>query len=179
MESKERPSYLDYSVTKQKDAIETYFCEPLDKNGKKEAMTDDLSKVFITLCMVKDGEVEEMYEEFKKVSHIFKILESRAEFAGLKADKKTMIMISCICSSPGGAVMYVYYLLYKIKKLGLNELSFEKMSTDIFPFGFFSDDTLSYYWDTQKVNRGVEGMGSDNLLDYSEAAKSLTEIEIK
>ena len=88
-------------------------------------------------------------------------------------NKKTMIMISCICSSPGEAVMYVYYLLYKTKKLGLKELSFEKMSMEIFPFGFFANDTLSYYWDTQKLNRDVKDRGSDNLLDYPDAMESL------
>jgi hypothetical protein len=172
MENK-RPEYLDYSVTKLPDSVEVYFCEPLDKNGKKESMDNDLSRLFITLCMVKDPEVDEMYNQLHEAFPLVKIISSRAEFSGLKIDKKTTILLSCICSSPGQAVMYIYYLLYKSKKLGLKELSFNHVSMEIFPFGFFTEETLNRYWDLQKVNRDLGSRGSDNLLDYPEASKSL------
>ena len=173
MENK-RPEYLDYSVTKLPDSVEVYFCEPLDKNGKKESMDDDLSRLFITLCMVKDPEVEEMYNQLHEASPLVKIISSRAEFAGLKMDKKTAILLSCICSSPGQAVMYIYYLLYKAKKLGMKELSFDRVSMEIFPFGFFTEETLNYHWDLQKVRKDPGSFGTDNLLDYPEAMKSLS-----
>jgi hypothetical protein len=172
MENK-RPEYLDYSVTKLPDSVEVYFCEPLDKNGKKESMDDDLSKLFITLCMVKDPVVEEMYNQLHKASPLVKIISSRAEFAGLKIDKKTTILLSCICSSPGQAVMYIYYLLYKANKLGMKELSFDRVSMEIFPFGFFTVETLNYHWDSQKVKKETGDFGSDNLLDYKTASMSL------
>jgi len=172
MENK-RPEYLDYSVTKLPNSVEVYFCEPLDKNGKKEPMDDELSKVFITLCMVGDSAVDEMYEQFNNLSQLFKIIESRANFVGLKMDKKALILLSCICSTPGKAVMYIYYLLYKAKKLGIKELPFDKISMDIFPYGFFTEESLDYHWDSQQVKRDPGSFGTDNLLDYPEAMKSL------
>lgn len=172
MENK-RPEYLDYSLTKLPDSVEVYFCEPLDKNGKKESMDDELSKVFITLCMIKDPEVDEMYKQLYALSPLVQIIESRSNFVGLKIDKKTLILLSCICSTPGEAVMYIYYLLYKSKKLGMKEMEFDKFSMDIFPFGFFTKESLDYHWDLQKVKKESGSFGTDNLLDYTDAVKSL------
>ena len=83
-------------------------------------------------------------------------------------------MISVLCETPGEAVMYVYYLLYKAKQLGLkNGITFNDLGEKIFPFGFFTKKTLDFYWDEQKVKKNTESSGSDNLLDYKTASMSL------
>jgi hypothetical protein len=59
-----------------------------------------------------------------------------------------------------------------MKKLGIDFLDIEKICTDIFPTGFFTEKSLHDHWDIQKVK--TEGnYGSDNLLDYRSASESL------
>jgi hypothetical protein len=66
--------------------------------------------------------------------------------------------------------MYCWYLQYEAKKRGVDEITFE-IFTEIFAWGFPSEDGLSKLWDEQKVIR--KDMGSDNLLDYPKAGLSL------
>jgi hypothetical protein len=127
--------------------------------------------------MTNDSSIDEMYDEIYKASYLVKILVDRAEYVGLKIDKKTSIMLGILCKSPGQAVMYVYYLMYKAKNLKKEEITFDTLCQDIFPLGFFTEETLNYYWDEQKVKKDPSRSGSDNLLDYSEAAKSLIQMK--
>jgi hypothetical protein len=174
MEKKSYESFLDYEVTNQDNGIEVHFCEPLDTKGEKSNMSDEDSQIFLTLCFVSEEDSNEMYNDVYKASGILKIFSSRAEYAGLKIDKKSSIMISVLCETPGEAVMYVYYLLYKAKQLGLkNGITFNDLGEKIFPFGFFTKKTLDFYWDEQKVKKNTESSGSDNLLDYKTASMSL------
>jgi hypothetical protein len=179
MKSKSYDDFLDYSVTNQENSVEIYFCKPLDEKGKKGSMNDEESRIMITLLMTDDPSIDKMYDEIYNASHLVKILVSRAEYAGLKIDKRTAIMLGILCKSPGQAVMYVYYLMYKAKTLKKKEITFDTLCKDIFPFGFFTEDTLNYYWDEQKVKKDPSKIGTDNLLDYSEASKSLIQDEIK
>lgn len=173
MKPKSYEDFLDYSVTSQENSVEIYFCKPLDEKGDKRQLTEDESRIFMILMMISDDEVSKMYEEIQKASFISKIITSRAEYAGLKMDKKTAIMLSIICQTPGEAVMYVYYLLYKAKQLGVKEIDFETLGKSIFPWGFFSEETLNLFWDEQKIKKKNTDPGTDNLLDYSNASSSL------
>jgi hypothetical protein len=85
-------------------------------------------------------------------------------------DERTLLFLCCICKSAGVSVMYIWYLQYKSKKRNIKEISLESFC-EIFPVGFPSEDDLHRMWDNQKVL--VKGMGSDNLLDYPYAGKSL------
>jgi hypothetical protein len=173
MKNKKYEDFLDYSVTSEENSVEKYFCKPLDKDGKRRNMDDEESKIMMMLLLYKDPEINMMYDDILKASHIAKILVSRAEYAGLKMDKKSFIMISMMCETPGAAVMYVYYLLYKSKELGEKIISFETLCSSIFPWGFFTEETLHFYWDEQKVKKSNTQAGTDNLLDYHEASSSL------
>ena len=59
-----------------------------------------------------------------------------------------------------------------MKQEGIVELSLDRLCVDIFPIGFFSEDSLHEYWDKQKVNPR-KNPGGDNLLDYPKASESL------
>jgi len=177
MKAKSYEDFLDYSVTTQENSVETYFCKPLDEKGKKGSMNDEESRIMITLLMTDDPSIDKMYDEIYNAFHLVKILVGRAEYVGLKIDKRTAIMLGILCKSPGQAVMYVYYLMYKAKNLKKEEITFDTLCRDIFPFGFFTEETLNYYWDEQKVKKDSSRSGSDNLLDYSEAAKSLIQMK--
>jgi hypothetical protein len=113
-----------------------------------------------------------MYDDIKSKHWLLAVFESRLNHIGCKIDKASRLLLSLSCSTPGAAVMYTYYIAYKMKQEGIDELSLDRLCVDIFPVGFFSEDSLHEYWDKQKVNPG-KNPGGDNLLDYSKASESL------
>ena len=64
-------------------------------------------------------------------------------------------------------------MAYRFTKLEVKEMSFDDIMVEIFPDGLFTDSTLSTFWEKQKVDTTGK-KSSDNLLDYPEAAKSIT-----
>lgn len=164
--------YLDYKVTEIPDSIENLFCKPLDEGGERIGL-DDIQIQIITLAMVSSREkTNYMYEKLKGENYLSLILEDRLKSIDCKTDNGVKILITYSCKSPGEVVMYTYYLVYKMKELGIESLDMETLCLKIFPKGFFSSETLEKYWYLQKVdNRGKKG--GDNLLDYNKAAESL------
>lgn len=164
--------YLDYELTKLPDSIEILFCKPLSVNGKIQRATEDQMKIIFFGMTSPPHKIDEVYESLRDEYMIFPILEDRLKKLGCKLDKASRILISMSCQTPGEAVMYSCYLAYKMKELGLDLLTIEKICTDIFPDGFFTRETLKEHWDIQKV-KTENGRGSDNLLDYPQAAFSI------
>jgi hypothetical protein len=74
------------------------------------------------------------------------------------------------------AVMYCHYLAYFCKNNNKTHLVFTDFCMHAFPWGFPSEEDLSKLWDEQKVHRDMEQPGTDNLLDYFHASKSIMAI---
>jgi hypothetical protein len=165
-------NYLDYEVTQLPDSVEKIFCEPLDAKGVRNKLSDDQMKILITLLQLPSHEIDNMYDTLITEHWLLKVFESRLESIGCKISKASKIMITLLCSSPGEIVMYTYYIAYKMKKENIDELSLKNICSSIFPFGFFSENSLKEYWDKQKVNAS-SNQGGDNLLDYTKASESL------
>jgi hypothetical protein len=70
--------------------------------------------------------------------------------------------------------MYANYIAYKMKVNNLETLNIDDLCSLVFPFGFFTDETLEEFWDIQKVRVPSGERGSDNLLDYHEASLSIS-----
>lgn len=164
--------YLDYEVTKLPDSIEMLFCKPLSENGKIEKATENQMKIILFSMTSHPSEIDEMYESLKGEYMIIPILADRLKKLGCSVDKASQILIALSCQTPGEAVMYSCYLAYKMKELEFDSLDIEKICTDIFPMGFFTRESLKDHWDIQKV-KTENRKGSDNLLDYKEAALSI------
>lgn len=165
-------TYLDYEVTQLPDSVEMVFCKPLDENGVRKELDEQQIKILITLLHLSPDKIDEMYDDIKSKHWILGILAGRLDHIDCKLDKASRLLISLSCSIPGAAVMYTYYIAYKMKQEGIDELSLDRLCVDIFPAGFFSEDSLHEYWDKQKVNSG-KNLGGDNLLDYPKASESL------
>lgn len=163
--------YLDQSVIHEPNSIEEFFCKPLDENGKKSPLNEIMMKLLIYLATSKSEAVDILYGKAKSEWHLLSILEDRLASLNCTVDKGPLVVTSMVCKTPGECVMYANYIAYKNKSIGSSSLNMDDFCTRVFPTGFFSEDTLSEYWDKQKVNSG--GSGSDNLLDYLSAAESL------
>lgn len=159
---------IDIEITNQEDSIEKLFCEPFEKL-KPVPMTKENTGLLLKLLL---GNKEYKLPEDEK-PFILKVIESRAKssFTFKLNDQRLSLFMTLLCDSPGAAVMYLTYMQYWCKKNDVKEPDIETLC-EMFPYGFPSNDDLYKAWTNQKIRR--EGVpGSDNLLDYSKASKSI------
>jgi len=158
---------LEFSVTEQPNSIEELFAKKFEQLNKYP-MDNETSEIFVKLILSKNSEYE--IPESEK-PFIYQVLDKRISVVhDYEVDDRVLLFLSWICKSAGVGVMYCWYLQYEAKKRGVDEITFE-IFTEIFAWGFPSEDGLSKLWDEQKVIR--KDMGSDNLLDYPKAGLSL------
>ena len=168
--------YLDYEVTKKEDSIENIFCKELEAKGKTKPMSEQETMILMHIMLEKgkgnSNSIDGLYDKVEKQSASLLILKDRLEGLKKSLDKESLILCSVFCRTPGECVMYANYIAYKMKSNDIDHLTIEDLCSNVFPFGFFTDETLEKFWDIQKVN--TEGNhGSDNLLDYRKAAESI------
>lgn len=159
-------SRIPFEKTSEPNSVELLFAEKF-KELKCHPMTTEFSQIMLGLIMAPPDT-----EELKMLTGEFlsQIITKRFAALGYTMDDKTNIFITVIGETPGMAVMYSHYLAYWCKKNKVEHLNFNDFCTYIFPMGFPSTEDLSALWDTQKL----EGhSGSDNLLDYFTASKSI------
>ena len=166
-------NYLDYEVTNLPNSTEDLFCKPLDKNGKKIPLSEMEARVLMLAISSTDEQINEIYNELKSKYNLMLILEDRLEALNCKFDIRAIIASAIFCSTPGEAVMYANYIAYKVKTSPYDIFDTDAFCHYVFPYGKFTNDTLSEYWDKQKVSTG-ENIGSDNLLDYQKASESIS-----
>jgi hypothetical protein len=160
---------LEFETTKDPNAVENIFCTEMSK-GVIEPLSEDMMKILITLMMNRES-IDEMHREISSKSMLLNILEDRIKLMNREIDKGASIFVSLGCETPGEVVMYSYYISYMMKEKGIGQkIDLETLCTDVFPLGMFKRESLNKIWDLQKVKRES---GSDNLLDYLEASKSL------
>jgi len=163
--------YLKEEAILSPTSIEEIFCQPLDNNGKRDPLSEMESKVLMMSITSTDEQIGEIYRELKEKYNLLSILEDRLEALNCKFDNRAIVSAGILCKTPGEAVMYANYIAYKCKKDELDIFDTKAFCASVFPMGKFSDDTLSEYWDKQKVRTRN---GSDNLLDYIAAAESIS-----
>jgi len=163
---------LQYDYTTDESAVEILFCEPF-KNLRQNELDDDLFNILLTLNSSPKVEFSTVPE--KEKLPLFKLIENslNLRFTFKIRDFRLIIMIAAVSKSAGTAIMYLTYLQYFCKTHNLKELDFETFCREIFPLGFPDDKELSKLWTNQKVNSPSGSFGSDNLIDYQSAMKSI------
>jgi len=158
---------IEFSVTEQPNSIEELFAKKFEQLNKYP-MDNETSEIFVKLILSK-GSQYEIPENEKPF--LYKLLEKRISIVhDYEIDDRVLLFLSWICKSAGVGVMYCWYLQYESKMRSVHTITFEIFS-EIFAWGFPSEDGLQKLWDEQKVNS--KDMSSDNLLDYPQAGLSL------
>jgi len=166
---------LAYEKTKEENAVEIYFCEPLSQKKTKN-MNDEISDFFILFSTSNESNVD--VDKARKMVWQYAALEKRIDLTmNYTADNRVKLFIVMLCdSSIGKVLMYAYYMQYLCKKNNVKHINWEKFG-NLFPDGFFTEEDLNKAWEGQKVSRkgddGKINTGSDNLLEYGVASKSL------
>lgn len=154
------------------------------KYRPNKQMDDDESKLLLNILLSKDSQLSTDINELDKDSEIYKhfqpllyafqvrVFMSKIEhLTTLRITLGALIVISMYIDSPGIATMYAYYLHSKLPANTL--VTLEHITTQLFPWGFFSNEQLNKIWDEQKTKKGeTKGLtlvgAQDNLLDYKE-----------
>lgn len=155
------------------DGVEKW-AEWLDSQPKNTPMTQEQSKIFIACCMNEDKiendpKANSIVKErsFTSASVFYNRVQSCHSYTISVA---AAMFISTLIDNPGVSTIYANYIQYKAFKNGLKKVGIQDIAM-MMPFGVFSKATLTQAWDLQKY-RG-DHPGSDNMLDYYEAQKSI------
>jgi hypothetical protein len=151
------------------NAVEEYFCKPLDKFTPK-ALSESQLKMMLVIGLTKEGELPQMEKEFEEVFWFYPAIEKRINVCfTYTMDTKAKMLLASWCESIGDMVMYLTLLQYKCKQRGIRELKYDALGI-MFGDGIIDREFMRKCWDAQKVERDS---GSDNLIDYASALMSL------
>lgn len=162
---------LEHKTTKQPDAIEIHFCKPFDELKRHPMDSETFNMLAQLLLIPKDGTFPNEDKPF-----LVQVIEKRIPgcFTFTTNDERLILFLAFLTETPGSAVMYLTYLQYWCKQKNVKEIDLDIFCKRIFPIGFPSRQELSSLWDKTKVGRDEEGSrGSDNLIDYQSAMKSI------
>lgn len=120
---------------------------------KPVPMSEEVAYLMMNLILGSDISKE------GRQSFLFRLINKRVEVMhSYILEDKAALMISAVCKSPGEAVMYCNYLQWKSDERHLPVITINDICMNIFPFGFFSHESLEKAWTNQKI-------GGANMLD--------------
>ncbi len=116
-------------------------------------LSPEESKFVISVLMAERAK-KPIPPDFKE-EFLYKVVEKRAEFVGLRLTEHAVMFLSALCETPGEAVMAVYALRHRH---GTELVTVFQLCGGLYAMGVPSAEESSRLWDAQKVD-GV------NLLD--------------
>lgn len=165
------------SIYKEKKAIAPddveKWAEWLDRQPKTTGLTNQQLHILM-VCAADENRMENDEEAKRLVApcqyNLASMFYNRVIVCHTyKVSVAVAIFISEIADRPGMITIYANYLQYKAWKSGKMMLRMKDIG-EIFSNGVFSKETLEQAWEKQK-RYGMSG--SDNMLDYCEAQKSI------
>jgi hypothetical protein len=165
---------LKEETQKQPYAVEYYICKPI-KELHFTPMSDELIKIFVEFSIRTEEDAQQMIKSDKDNSlWAYHALVKRIKFLlTINVDKRSLLFLTYVYNgNVGTLIMLAYYMQYICFQKNIKQVRFnEEFSKILFPLGFPDEANLHAIWEAQKVAKG--NGNSDNLIDYSEAAKSI------
>lgn len=130
--------------------------------AKTRRMTDQETKVLMTLLMAKPAEAEEIFNKIKGELAL-KIILARLVEAGFGlalVDLKVILWCSSLCKAPGEAVMWAFTIAKRMKG---GAYTLDDWIMKDFPMGVPTEESLGLIWDQQKGS--AFGLTMDNTID--------------
>lgn len=164
---------LPKSKIQDPKGVELTFCKEMEKMSFSKPMDKEQMKLLAMAQMVDIGE-KDPFDDVPKAEQPFAfqlVKQSVYSRFTIEMSNSLCLLIATMGESAGGCIALLAYVQYKAKKKGkrkVNSLDF----VNIFPMGFPSQEQINKAWGAQKVNK-ESTMGSDNLLDYQSALKSI------
>jgi hypothetical protein len=171
---------LENKTIQDPTAVEEIFCKGFDKIPFNVPMDKLEMQMMMNALQFEEGLIEAdpfanlSEEEEKELPFAVKMVKQsiKTRFTFEMTDCM-QVLVAIIAKSAGTCVMYLTYLQYRAKKLGVKEITAMEFAQNIFPMGLPSEENLQKLWYSQKVNTKDGIGGSDNLLDYQSALVSI------
>lgn len=169
---------LPSSAIKNPKGVEEVFCSKMDKMSFAAPMDKEQMKLLGVATLIDKGQMEDPFDNVPKDEQPFAFQLVKQSVYG----RFTIEMSNCLCllvatmgESAGGCIAILTYMQYKAKQRGVKKITAEDFA-HIFPMGFPTQDQIHEAWLAQKVKSEKYG-GSNNLLDYQSALKSIQFLE--
>lgn len=157
-------------------ALHTIFLEMKKAyDVEKVLMTEEQSKYFIMIAMMKYEQVSGLYKDFSKIFPIGAFLK-RITIFPIKFEERVAVLLGVLYEDYGvdGLILIGYYLEWLAAEKRLNSITYDWIFMEVFPWGIFSKETVHKFWDKQKVKARP-----DNLVDHPTAAASFLNPQIE
>ena len=154
-----------------------------NQHSPNTEMSEDETITMFKIMLSKDpnlscdlDEIDMESDVYKHMKPLIKAFQAQVflgrlkHMTSLKISLSALIILMHHMESAGSAVMYAFYLSYKLPE---NTLITVDKFVEVFPWGFFSNEQLNKIWDAQKVStddrKGFSCIGApDNKIDYPE-----------
>lgn len=152
--------------------------EIFDQYSPNTPLSNEETELMINVILSDDLNLTKNVEEFDKKSKDYKriisIFQAQVFLSRLKAFTTLKISFGCLLlllehiKTPGKAVMYAYYMFKKLPENTFIDINV--YTTQLFPWGMFSNEQLNEIWDKQKINKEEfkDFYIGNNLIDYEE-----------
>lgn len=157
------------------NSLEEVLMKQLDTVPKVPLSEENMhALMLLTLNQSNEHAIEKIYDDLKKKSWQLQAIEKRVELLlTVEIPKIILIWLTLVTDSNiGKMVVYTYYLQYWAKKNNITHITWNNLHENIFPTGYFEEEGFLKAWDNQKIKK-ENSEDSDNLIDYSLAAKSI------
>ena len=148
------------------------WAEWLDSQSKNTRLNNEQMKMFMAMTM-NEEKVETDSDALNLVApkqpNFASMLYNRIKSCHTYSiSVAAAVFMSTLIKRPGESTIYANFLQYKSFKMGKKRITMREIAL-IWPFGFFSEETLHQAWDKQKM----AGCYASNMLDSYEAQKSI------
>lgn len=154
------------------DSVE-WWAKALDEEPRIE-MSDDQMKVFSSMFL-HESEVEAdedgAFAGLLGKWNVTTIIHRRLQCHTFTMSKAAILACSMLATSPGQVVIMLNFFQYRCHLHGIRHIGMRELGFKIIPHGWFSESTLSKYWDKQKFSHPKDGLL--NMLDYPQYAESI------
>ncbi len=166
---------LDFDITKQPDAIERLFCLEFEKLPPSRSIKVSPALMDLTGKILEAAKKALSAHGLGFTYHVNEVISDRLDkfHSFTIRDHMVYLFLEALTDKhPATLVMYLTYMQYWCKKNNCNTIDINIFFDSIFPKGYPVETDLKNLWYSVKVDRGRRD-GSDNLLDYKEAMKSI------
>lgn len=152
--------------------------DAFNANPPRDPMSKDEAIVMMGIMMSKNPDYDiaidkldkesEIYKQYKPILDIWivQVFLKRLEyFSTVRMSMGALLPLVDRLKNPGSAVMYVYYIHNALSENTVVDVNL--FSSQLFPWGYFSEAQLKSIWDSQKVRSSDNDGVSDNIIDNS------------
>lgn len=152
--------------------------DAFNANPPRDPMSEDETMVLMSILMSRNPDYDiaidkldkesEIYKQYKPILDIWivQVFLKRLEvLSTVRMSLGALLALTYRLNNAGSAVMYAFYIHNAFPENTVVDVNL--FSSQLFPWGYFSEAQLKSIWDSQKVRSSDNDGVSDNIIDNS------------